>query len=155
MSCLFCEILASRIPATFVYRDAQVAAFMDIQPVNAGHVLIVPVSHAQGLQDLAPTDGAALFLVAQRIAGALKTSGVRCEGVNLYLANGEAAGQEVNHVHLHVFPRFSGDGFGLKFPAGYSQKPSRTALELAAEGIRDALNQLPNQSSQPIPRKDG
>jgi len=128
MHCVFCEILAGRIPASFVYRDERVAAFMDIQPVNAGHVLIVPVTHSASLEEVSERDGAAMFSVAQRVAGALKASRIRCEGVNLFLANGVAAGQEVSHVHLHVFPRFAEDGFGLKFPPNYSQKPSRRAL---------------------------
>lgn len=112
---------------------------MDIQPVNAGHVLIVPLAHAQSLEEVSELDGAAMFSVAQRLAGALKASGLRCEGVNLSLANGEAAGQEVFHVHLHAFPRFAGDGFGLKFSENYSRKPTRAALEKAAQAIRSAL----------------
>lgn len=139
MTCIFCEILAGRIPASFVYRDERVAAFMDIQPVNAGHVLIVPLAHAPALEEVSATDGAAMFSVAQRLSGALKASGLRCEGVNLMVANGEAAGQEVFHVHLHVIPRFAGDGFGFKFPANYSQKPPRVELEKAASVIREAL----------------
>ena len=83
MTCIFCEILAGRIPAAFVYRDEQVAAFMDIQPVNAGHVLIVPVAHAASLEALPPSDGAAMFAAAQRLAAGLKISAIRCEGVNL------------------------------------------------------------------------
>ena len=149
MSCVFCEILAGRIPASFVHRDERVAAFMDIQPVNAGHLLIVPVAHAQGLEDLPPSDGAAMFAAAQRLRGALQASGLRCEGVNLHLANGEAAGQEVAHVHLHAIPRFAGDGFGLKFPATYSQKPSREALEQSAQTIREALKTSPNPPPTP------
>jgi len=139
MSCIFCEILAGRIPASFVYRDECVAAFMDIQPINAGHILIVPVAHAATLAEVADADGSAMFSVARRLTGAVKASGIRCEGVNLFLADGEAAGQEVAHVHLHLFPRFAGDGFGLKFPERYTRKPSRRALEEDAEAIRAAL----------------
>ena len=140
MNCIFCDILSGKIPASFVYRDERVAAFMDVQPVNAGHILVVPVSHAVGMGDLAEEDGAAVFLTAQRVARALKKSGLRCEGVNLFLADGEAAMQEVFHVHLHVFPRFPGDGFGLKFPEAYNQKPARAMLDAAAAAIRVALN---------------
>jgi histidine triad (HIT) family protein len=63
---------------------------------------------------------------------------VRCEGVNLFLADGEAAMQEVFHSHLHVFPRYRGDGFGLKFPPGYADKPGREELDAIAEKIRDS-----------------
>jgi histidine triad (HIT) family protein len=70
---------------------------------------------------------------------ALYASGLRCEGVNLFLADGEAAGQEVFHVHLHVIPRFEGDGFGLTFGPDYADGSDRERLERTAERIRDAL----------------
>ena len=137
--CLFCDILAGTIPATFVHRDDQVSVFMDIQPVNAGHLLVIPNAHASFLADLGPDTGAQMFRVAQRMAQALRDSGLPCEGVNMFLADGEAAMQEIFHVHLHVFPRFAGDGFGLKFGPKYAVKPSRTELERAAEIIRKAI----------------
>jgi len=140
MSCLFCDILAGKLPATFIYRDEHVATFMDIQPVNPGHVLVIPVTHAVGLHDLPEADGARVFTVAQRVAAALKASGLPCEGVNLFLADGEAAMQEVFHVHLHVFPRFTNDGFGLRFSETYTTKPPRSALEEAAGLIRVRLS---------------
>jgi histidine triad (HIT) family protein len=139
MSCIFCEILAGRIPGLFVYRDEHVAAFMDIQPIKPGHVLVIPTKHAVGLGDLDPADGGRVFAVGQRVAAALRVSGLRCEGVNLFLADGTAAGQEVFHAHLHVFPRFAGDGFGLRFPPGYGAKPERAALKEAADKIQAAL----------------
>ena len=77
--------------------------------------------------------------VAHRLAAALRRSGVRCEGVNLFLADGEAATQEVFHVHLHVFPRFHGDGFGLTFGPDYTTRPPRSALDAVAAQIRAAL----------------
>lgn len=112
---------------------------MDIQPVNTGHVLVIPNTHTAYLADLEEQIGAHLFRVAQRIAGALRRSGIKCEGVNLYLADGEAAGQEVFHVHLHVFPRYKGDGFGLRFGPSYGIKPERNELEARAEEIRKEL----------------
>lgn len=137
--CVFCEILAGQAPASFVYRGEQVAAFMDIQPVNPGHVLVVPTRHVAALADLDPQVAARLFQAAQRISSALQASGLRCEGTNLFLADGVAAGQEVFHVHLHVLPRYRGDGFGLRFGPHYGQPVSRGALEAAAEQIRAAL----------------
>jgi histidine triad (HIT) family protein len=137
--CVFCRILAGAAPGTFVYRDEQCAAFMDIQPVNPGHTLVVPTRHAAYLADLdAPTAGR-LMQVGQRVAAALRASGLRCEGVNLFLADGEAAMQEVFHVHLHVLPRFSGDGFGLRFGPHYKERPPRGSLEEAAAQIRRGL----------------
>ena len=74
-----------------------------------------------------------------KIALALRRSGVRCEGVNLYVADGEAAGNEVFHIHLHVVPRYKGDGFGLRFGPNYGQRPPRQELNQLAEKIIQAL----------------
>jgi histidine triad (HIT) family protein len=137
--CIFCDIIAGNAPFSPVWRDDACLAFMDIQPVNAGHVLVVPTQHAVGLEDLDPEAGAHLFRIAQRIAGALRRSGLPCQGINLFLADGEVAMQEVFHLHLHVLPRFAGDGFGLKFAADYGRKPPRDALDEAAARIRNAL----------------
>ena len=80
-----------------------------------------------------------MFQVGQRIAGALRDSGLRCEGVNLFLADGEAAGQDVFHVHLHVIPRYAGDGFGFRFGPRYGHRPPRTELDAIAGRIHGAL----------------
>ena len=137
--CIFCKILAGELEVSLVYRDEVCAAFMDIQPVNCGHLLVVPQRHAAYLADLKEEEGAQIFRVAQRLAAALRQSGVKCEGVNFFLADGEAAMQEVFHVHLHVFPRYDGDGFGLKFPPSYFQKPEREELDAVAEKVKRAL----------------
>jgi histidine triad (HIT) family protein len=139
-NCIFCAILAGSAPASIVYQDELVTAFMDIRPINPGHTLIIPNQHATHLQDLDPEVGAHLFRVGQRVASALYQSGLRCEGVNFFLADGEAAGQDVFHVHLHIFPRFKKDGFGLKFGPAYFQKgPDREELSRVAEKIKEAL----------------
>jgi histidine triad (HIT) family protein len=136
--CVICEIAAGRAPASMVHSDDTVIAFLDIRPVNAGHLLVVPREHAAGLSDLDPAAGSAVFAVAQRLAGALRTCGVPCEGVNLFLADGEVAGQEVPHVHLHVLPRLPGDGFRLdvKFLS-----PDRADLDATAGRIRGTLGE--------------
>ena len=138
--CIFCRILAGQLPASFVYRDERCAAFMDIQPVNTGHLLVVPVRHATYLADLDSEAAAHVMRVAHGAAAALRSSGVRCEGVNFFLADGEAAMQEIFHVHLHVFPRFRGDGFGLKFaPEYYTRRPERSQLDEMAETLSSLM----------------
>src|SRR5207344_3416588 len=92
--CIFCDILSGNLPCSVVYRDKRCTALMDIQPINPGHVLVIPNSHATRLADLRETTGSEMFRVAQKVAAALRASGLRCEGVNLFLADGEAAGQE-------------------------------------------------------------
>jgi len=140
-NCIFCDIAAGKSDASFVYRDDVCCAFMDIMPVNPGHVLVIPNEHAAHLAELDPETGGRIFMVGQRIAEALRRSGIRCEAVNLFLADGEVAGQEVFHVHLHVIPRFAGDGFGLRFGPDYGKRPPRLDLAAVAEKIRNDLGE--------------
>jgi histidine triad (HIT) family protein len=140
MSCVFCEIIAGRAAASVVHRDSQCIAFMDLNPATPGHVLVVPLAHATGLAELEPRVGGALFAVAQRLAAALRRSGLRADGINFFLADGEAAGQEVFHVHLHVLPRFPADGFGLAMPAGYPRAADRRELDRLATLVTGALD---------------
>src|ERR1043166_5366861 len=139
--CVICELLSGDLPATFLHRDDRCAVLMDIQPVNPGHLLVVSNVHAPLLQDLDAETTAHLMRVAHRMTIALRQSGLRCEGVNLFLADGEAALQEGPHVHLHVFPRYRGDGFGLRFGPHYA-KQSRAALEGSAEAVKRALARI-------------
>ena len=139
-NCIFCKILAAQAPASIVYRDELVTAFMDIRPVNTGHVLVVPNRHAANLAELDDAAGMRLFQVARRVTAALYASGVRCEAVNFFLADGEAAGQDVFHVHLHVFPRYTSDGFGLRFARHYfEERPTRADLDQVAGKIKAGL----------------
>ncbi len=137
--CIFCEIVRGKAPASLLYSDDWVVAFMDIRPVNPGHLLVVPRMHARHLADLDPDTGGHMFRIGRELAGALRASGVRCEGVNLFLADGEAAGQDVCHVHLHIIPRFRGDGFGFRFGPEYDLVPVRETLDQTATAIRKAL----------------
>lgn len=138
-SCVFCKILAGESPVSMVYEDPRIAAFMDVQPVNAGHVLVVPRIHAADLADLEERLAGQLFQVGVRLAEAIRRTDLRCEGINLFMADGRAAGQEVFHVHLHVIPRFSGDGFGFRFGPDYGRPTPRAALDGVASSIRQAL----------------
>jgi diadenosine tetraphosphate (Ap4A) HIT family hydrolase len=122
-----------------VYSDEKVLAFTDVLPVNAGHVLVIPKTHATRLSELGEATGAQIFRVAMRVSRGLAWSRVNCEGVMLLLADGEAAFQEVSHVHLHVVPRFKGDGFGLKFGPMYGKRSKRKELDAVAGGIREAM----------------
>ena len=137
--CVFCDIVKGRAEATLVWQDHLVSAILDIQPVNAGHLVIVPNVHSSYLASLPEETGAHMFRVAQRLAHALRQSGLPCEGINMFLADGEAAMQEVFHVHLHVFPRVAGDGFGLTFGDDYFTKPTRAELEVVGDKVRAAV----------------
>ena len=137
--CIFCDIVAGRAQASVVHRDERSMAFMDIQPVTPGHLLVIPLEHATYLADLEPETGSHLFRVAHSLAAALRRSGLRADGINLFLADGEAAGQEVFHTHLHVFPRYAGDGFGLRLAPEYGQPVARERLDREAAAIRSVV----------------
>ncbi len=137
MDCVFCAIVAGDLPASRVYDDELVLGFMDLNPATPGHLLVVPKRHAADLAGLDPDDGAHMFRVAQRLAAAVRASAVASEGINLFLADGEVAGQEVFHAHLHVVPRRRGDGFGVRAVFG---SPSREELDRHAREIRTALD---------------
>jgi diadenosine tetraphosphate (Ap4A) HIT family hydrolase len=111
--CPFCAIVAGEAPASIVREDAETLAFMDLNPVNEGHVLVVPKAHHSGLAGLDDATGGRLFAVAQDVAAALRSSSVPTDGINLFLADGAAAGQEVFHVHLHVIPRTAEDDVAI------------------------------------------
>lgn len=137
--CVFCRIVEGVEPASVIHSDDSVIALMDVQPVNRGHVLIIPKMHAAQLHDLSKDLGAQIFKVALRVSEAIRRSGVKCEGINLFLADGEAAFQDIFHVHLHVIPRFNGDGFRLKLGPNYGLRPTREELDTTALAIRNAM----------------
>ena len=136
VDCIFCQIAQGKAPASVVFADDVVTAFLDIQPMNAGHVLVVPNRHAASLSELDDSTAAHLFVTAKGIASALRASGLPCEGINLFLADGEAAFQDVFHAHVHVVPRYTDDGIGLRFGPQYGQQPGRAELDVLARRIR-------------------
>ncbi len=141
--CIFCDILAGRAPAEFVHRDELCGAFMDIRPVNPGHVLVVPLKHAVLLTELDEASARQMLWVAQKVDAAVRSSGVQCDAVNLFLADGQAAGQEVMHAHLHVIPRYQGDGHHLRFSSAAFMLTSAADLKKYAELIRKQMGGMP------------
>ena len=138
--CVFCQIIAGESPASVIYEDDLVLGLMTIGPVTTGHAMIIPKRHAPYLADMDEQTGKHLWTITQRTAAAIRASGVRCEGINLFLADGEAAFQEIFHVHMHVFPRYEGDPF--KLVADWNVKPSRDELDQVAGQIKLAYNRL-------------
>ena len=135
--CAFCQILRGDLPATFTYEDDSVVAFMDIQPITHGHMLVVPRAHAVLMSDVEDSVAMRSFRVARKLAAAARAS-LGATGANLFVADGEVAFQDVPHFHVHVIPRYPNDGFGLTFPPAYGQPPSRAELETIATAIRAA-----------------
>ena len=121
--CVFCEILAGRAPASFVYRDDRVVAFMDLRQAVEGHVLVVPRRHVPDIYALDEATAGHLMAVAVRVAKALAAHEPP-PGLNLWQSNGDAGGQEVPHVHLHVQPRRHNDGILSVYRDGSRQPGS-------------------------------
>jgi histidine triad (HIT) family protein len=138
--CIFCSIVNGNEPYSLVYEDAISMAFMTIEPVNDGHVLVIPKNHFAYLADMDEATGAHLFTTSQRIAKAIRSTDLKCEGINLFLADGEAAFQEVFHLHLHIFPRYKGDSF--KLDANWEYRPERSQLDVVASKVRTAYMKL-------------
>lgn len=111
--CAFCGIVAGTAPATKVYEDETLCAFLDIRPITRGHTLVVPKRHAAELTDLDPDLGATMFRAGHRLARAMRRGGLAADGAHLVVNDGRAAFQTVGHVHLHVIPRRDGDKLGL------------------------------------------
>jgi len=135
--CVFCGIVAGKVPASVVHEDADTIAFMDIGSVNPGHVLVASKKHVENVYALDEVTGAAvgraLVRVARAIGGAFSP-----EGLSQYQANGKLAGQTVFHYHVHLVPRRRDDGMKVDWPA---RNPARDTLEADAAAIRKALQQ--------------
>jgi len=138
-NCIICQLVNEKIEVTKVYEDDLVVAVMDIQPINPGHLFISPKKHFELVSELGEELAAHIFKIAIRLDDVLRKSGLKCEGVNFFLADGEAAMQEIPHVHLHIIPRIKGDGFGLKFDESYFRLPERKELDKVASLIRNAF----------------
>src|SRR5262245_11185415 len=136
-NCVFCGILTGDLPSSRVLDDDLVVAILDISPVNPGHTLVMPRRHVESFTDLTEPETKQIVFGAQRVAAALKREFVGRRGVTFSVADGTAAGQDVLHVHMHVIPRYAGDGFGWK-RGGRNEK--RTALDTVAAKIREILN---------------
>lgn len=134
--CVFCKIIKGELPSYKVYEDEHALAFLDIRPVNAGHTLVIPKKHSHNIFDIAPEDWAAVAEVVRALAIAIE-KGVQADGVNIAMNNREHAGQVVHHPHVHIIPRFKGDGLKLMPQREYKESEA----EESAEKIRSALDQ--------------
>lgn len=116
-NCIFCKILKGDIPSTVVYEDELFKAILDVNPAARGHVIILPKKHAPNIFELPEEETSKIMMVAKKIATALKKA-YSCDGVNILQNNGEAAGQTVFHLHVHVIPRFKEDTVNIGWKPG-------------------------------------
>ena len=143
--CIFCKIVNGEIPAAKIYEDELVTAFLDIAPINFGHVLVIPKEHHQSVSTVPESVAGRMLKVASRIGIVLKRRD-EYDAYNLHLADGTAAGQVVMHAHMHVVPRGVEDNFRwnwrqLTYPDG---KAAELAAELK-EKVAAALNTTENE----------
>lgn len=130
--CLFCKIVSKEIPAAIVYENHKTMAFLDIAPVNPGHVLVVPKAHYADFASTPADQLGDIVAVAQKIAKAAMTA-LAAPGFNIGVNNGRAAGQAIDHMHLHVMPRHENDGHVLWHGMPYAEgEMERVAEKIAA-----------------------
>ncbi|MCR5813297.1 MAG: HIT family protein [Desulfovibrio sp.] len=111
-NCLFCAIACGKIPSQKIFESDHLYAFLDIAPANKGHALLIPKSHCSDLLGLDPAFSQEIIEAMQRIARAI-VSVTNAQGFNIVQNNGRAAGQEIDHLHWHIIPRFDDDGLKL------------------------------------------
>lgn len=136
--CVFCAIVAGRVPATIVYEDEETVAFLDIHPSARGHTLVIPRAHYENVFELPPDAGRAVMQTLTRVARGLRAA-LDPEGMNVMQANGRAAGQTVFHVHFHLMPRWAGDR--LPVPRHPVETASQAQLQELAAMIRPHVEQ--------------
>jgi histidine triad (HIT) family protein len=139
-ACIFCRIVEGKEKASFVAQGSDAVAFLDLHPINEGHTLVVPRKHAASIAEVDEVAAVAMWSLARRVAAGLRASGLRCEGVSVLLADGAGAGQDVFHAHLHVVPRWQGDGFRIEFPPHYGSAAERKALDDVAARLRKRMS---------------
>lgn len=133
--CVFCKIRDGAIPCVKIHEDEQTLSFMDINPLNRGHCLVVTKRHASTIWESTAEDLGAAMMTAQRVARALREA-LQPDGLNILQANGAAAFQSVPHFHLHLIPRWTNDGKGFDWPQVAGE---RGTIVAAGEKIRAAL----------------
>ena len=133
--CIFCKIIAGEIPSFKIYEDSETFAFMDINPANEGHALVIPREHARDVYSVSDAAIAATVKTAKRIAAAVDKT-LNPDGLNLLQCNGPAAAQSVMHFHMHVLPRRDGDDLKLNWGL---EAGDMDAIGRPAERLRNNL----------------
>lgn len=131
--CIFCKIAGGEIPSKTLYEDESFRVILDLGPATRGHALILPKEHAANLFELPDETAAAAMVLAKKMAVLMKEK-LQCDGLNLVQNNGETAGQTVNHFHLHIIPRYEGDGQNINWIPG---EPTQDELEAIRKKITE------------------
>jgi len=134
--CIFCKIVKGEIPCNKVYEDDKILAFLDINPINKGHTLIIPKEHYESTLETPDELIKHIAVAVKRIAKAvLEATGAK--GCNIGINNGEVSGQLIFHTHWHIMPRFPGDGHELW--KGNDTAYAKGEVEKMAKNIKDKI----------------
>lgn len=128
--CIFCKIVAGKIPARVIVQNEKAMAFLDAFPLAAGHTLVISKAHYARVQDMPASDSGAMFGLVRELAGAVE-SAAGATASTIAIHNGREAGQEVPHVHVHIIPRKPGDGAG-PVHSMFRKRPKLAAQEMDA-----------------------
>ena len=139
-NCVFCRIIGGEEMVSLVHEDERTLAFLDIQPMSRGHLLVVTKEHYETLFDLPEELAAHCLAVARRLAPGLQKA-MGAEALNVFSANGRAGGQDVMHFHLHLIPVREGEPFLLQLPMADAQIPLRSELDITAARISRAIQE--------------
>ncbi len=131
--CIFCKIAAGEIPSETLYEDDSFRVILDLGPATRGHALLLPKEHAADLYELPEETAAAAMKLAKKMVLVMRDR-LKCDGFNLVQNNGEAAGQTVSHFHMHLIPRYKGDGQSIGW---IPSKPTSEELEAVRKEIAD------------------
>ena len=134
-NCIFCKIITGELPSVKIYEDEELYAFLDINPVNIGHTLVVPKKHFENLYETPDEILCEMTKLTKKLSINIKNA-LKADGINIEMNNDKPAGQLVPHAHLHIIPRFEGDGF----THWHGKRPynENEALEIAKK-IREKL----------------
>lgn len=134
-NCIFCKIANGEIPSKTVYEDERFRVILDISPASKGHAIILAKNHAANVFELPEEDAAAIYVVAKKVATAMQKV-LKCDGINILQNNGEAAGQTVFHLHMHVIPRYKDDKVQITWDNG---EPAEQLSDALLEELQKSL----------------
>lgn len=135
-NCIFCKIANGEIPSKTLYEDDSFRVILDISPASKGHAIILVKNHAENIYNLSDEDAGKIYVVAKKVATAMQRV-LKCDGMNILQNNGEAAGQTVFHLHMHVIPRYDGDKVQIKWTPG---EAAEQISEEVAKEIQDLMS---------------
>jgi len=131
--CLFCKIVAREIPCNKIYEDENFLAFLDINPVNKGHSLVIPKKHSRNILEIEDETLKNLTVVVKKLSNKIKTA-LKADGINIIINNEAGAGQIVFHTHIHIIPRFTDDGLkhwpGRKYKNGEAKTITKKIMAM-------------------------